>query len=97
MKWDKVKNFVFGGGAAVVFVLLMGFIDWRIGVKVDAAINELPAHVQNELKAADKIVNMDTHIATNANGVASNKEDIFEEKRRLEMAFDVLMRPDPNP
>ena len=38
MNWDKIKNFVIGGAAAAIFVAFMGFVDWRIGVKVDEAL-----------------------------------------------------------
>ena len=32
MKWEKIKNFVIGGGAAFIMVLLLGFLDWRAQV-----------------------------------------------------------------
>ena len=87
MNWDKAKNFVLGGGAAVLLVALMGFIDWRIGVKLDAALKA------QDLGTDTKIISMDTNIATNKSGVAENKEDGEETRQQLRDVAAVLMRP----
>ena len=85
MKWDQIKKFVFGGAGAVVFLLIMGFIDWRIGVKVDAAL------AAQDLGTDIKIINMDKATATNTSGVSENKEDITVNRQNVERAFDFLM------
>ena len=85
MNWDKVKNWVFGGGGAVVFLLLMGFVDWRVGVKVDAALSAL------SIGTDPKIVSMDTSIADNTRTGAENAEDISEEKQKLRDVANILM------
>jgi hypothetical protein len=85
MSWEKVKNWVFGGGGAIAFILLMGFVDWRVGVKVSEALSA------QDLGTDSKIISMDSNIATNTNDIADNKEDILEEKRRLEKVAEILM------
>ena len=90
MSWEKVKNFVFGGAGAVGFVLLMGFIDWRVGVKVDAAL------AAQDLGTDAKIVEMDKATALNTAGVKDNREDIEDNERRVEQAFAVLLGRDPD-
>ena len=85
MNWEKIKNFVFGGAGAVGFVLLMGFIDWRVGVKVDAAL------AAQDLGTDAKIVEMDKATALNTAGVKDNREDIEDNERRVEQAFAVLL------
>ena len=85
MSWDKAKNWVFGGGGAVAFVLFMGFVDWRIGVKVADAL------AAQDLATDHKIVSMDTNIAANTRTGEENAEDIADNERRVEQAFAVLM------
>ncbi len=85
MTWEKVKNWVFGGSGAVAFLLLMGFIDWRVGVKVADAL------AAQDLGTDTKIVEMDKATAANTSGVAENKEDITGLESRVQLAFKVLM------
>ena len=85
MNWDKIKNWVFGGGGAVVFILLMGFIDWRVSVKVSAALTA------QDLGTDTKIVSMDTSIADNKRTGEENAEDIEQNRRNVESAFAALM------
>ena len=90
MNWEKVKGFVLGGGALMVFGLLMGFVNWRIGVLVDEAI------AAQDLGTDTKIISMDTNIATNEFGIAENKEDNEATEQRLQDVAAVLMRPPGN-
>ena len=87
MSWDKVKNWVFGGGGAVAFVLLMGFIDWRVGVKVDEAL------ASQDIGTDAKIISMDDEIDANAAGVQANKDRGELTQRQLEQVAEILMRP----
>jgi len=86
MNWDKIKNFVIGGAAAAVLVAFMGFVDWRIGVKVDEAIAAL------DIGTDTKIIAMDQATATNTTGVAENKEDNADTKQQLRDVARVLMQ-----
>lgn len=88
MSWDKAKNWVFGGGGAVAFVLFMGFVDWRVGVKVDAALAAM------DLGTDAKIVEMDKVAASNTRTGEENAKDIAENKQAVRDAFRVLMEGD---
>lgn len=85
MKWEQIKNWVFGGGGAVAFVLFMGFVDWRIGVKVNEAL------AAQDLATDAKIVAMDKHIADNTRTGSENGEDIDDLDERVKMAFQALL------
>ena len=74
-----------GGGGAVAFLLFMGFVDWRIGEKVNDAL------AAKDLGTDTKIIEMDKATASNTSGVAENKEDIGGLDRRTELAFAALM------
>jgi len=87
MNWNMVKNFAVGGGAVLLFALLMGFVNWRIGVLVDEAI------AAQDLGTDTKIISMDTNIATNEFGIAENKEDNEDTRQQLRDVAAVLMRP----
>ena len=89
MSWEKIKNWVFGGGGAVAFVLLMGFIDWRVGVKVDEKL------AAQDIGTDSKIVAMDAVSAENTRTGEENAEDIAENKQAVRDAFIALMREDP--
>jgi len=78
--WDKAKNFVFGGVGAVVFVAFLGFVDWRIGVKIDEAF-------EKNLAKAEKIINMDRSIADNTRTGEENGEDIGQLRSANELAM----------
>ena len=83
--WDKAKGFVFGGGALFVFVLLMGFIDWRVSVKVQEAL------AAQDIGTDTKIIAMDKVSAENTRTGSENAEDIQENKNNVAQAFRVLM------
>lgn len=89
MKWDKVKNFILGGGAAVLVVILFGYLEWRIAVNVADALTA------QDIGTDAKIIAMDKATASNTAGVAWNKESISEEKRRLERVAAILMGETP--
>lgn len=85
MKWEHIKNWVFGGGGAVAFVLFMGFVDWRIGVKVNEAL------ANQDLATDAKIVAMDKDIADNTRTGSENAEDIEQNRERVQAAFEALL------
>lgn len=87
MTWDKVKNFVIGGGLVLAWAVTLGFLDWRASVYVTEKIAAL------DLGTDSKIIAMDTATATNTSGVAENKEDIEATDQRLRDVAMVLMRP----
>ena len=35
---DKLKNFILGGGMALIWVMTLGFLDWRSSVHADNAL-----------------------------------------------------------
>lgn len=82
--WDKARNWVFGGGGAIAFILFMGFIDWRIGVKIADSFTE-------NLSGTVKIVAMDTSIAFNKRTGEENAEDIEQGRRADELAMYRLL------
>lgn len=85
MKWDNVKNWLFGGGGAVALILFMGFVDWRIGVKINEAL------AQQDIGTDAKIVAMDSSIADNRRTGEENAEDIEQNRQRVEAAFAALI------
>ena len=108
MKWDKVKNFVIGGGLILVWGITLGFLDWRAQVHASdiLATNksklQINAMIDTKLKAVDlgtdsKIVSMDTNIATNTSGVAENKEDGEFRSQQLRDVANVLFRRNQPP
>ena len=101
MTWEKIKNFVLGGGAAVVLIALFAFADWRAQVyatnawKDDNVRLKLNEMIDNKLAAQDlatdsKIVSMDAERATNKAATVRNREEIDDNERRVEEAFRIL-------
>jgi len=82
--WEKARNWVFGGGGAVAFVLFMGFVDWRIGVKINTAFSD-------NLSGTVKIIDMDKIAAANTRTGEENAEDIEQNRRADELAMRRLM------
>ena len=82
--WEKARSWVFTGGGAVMFLLFMGFVDWRIGVKVDEAFTKA-------LSGTIKIVTMDTSIASNKRTGEENSEDIEQNRHTNELAMRRLI------
>jgi hypothetical protein len=85
MKWDQVKNWVFGGGGAVALILLMGFVDWRIGVKIDEAL------ASQDLATDSNIMAISASVADNKRTGEENAEDIEQNRERVEAAFSALL------
>ncbi len=85
MKWDQVKNWVFGGGGAVAIILLMGFVDWRIGVKIDEAL------ASQDLATDSNIMAINASVADNKRTGEENAEDIEQNRERVEAAFSALL------
>ncbi len=90
MNWDKAKNFVIGGGLALVWVVTLAFLDWRASVYVAEGLADM------DLGTDAKIVSMDVEIDANGAAAAANTTRIDGNERRVEQAFAVLMgRPVP--
>lgn len=70
---------------SVVSVIGLALMDWRIGVKVDAAL------AAQDLGTDSKIVAMDANIADNTRTGEENAEDIEQNRRNVEAAFRRLM------
>lgn len=87
---DKIKNFVMGGGAAVVLVVFWQFVEWRVAVAVSEAL------AAQDIGTDSKIISMDSKIQANGAGVADNREDIEDNERRVEQAFAVLLGRNPD-
>lgn len=85
MSWDKIKNFVIGGGLVIAWGMTLGFLDWRAQVHVATALAAL------DLGTDIKIIDMDTDIADNTRTGSENAEDIQENKDNVAQAFRVLM------
>jgi hypothetical protein len=107
MKWDKIKNFVFGGGAAVVFALVLGWLDWRAEVhateayKSDAGQLAINAMIDTKIAAMNigsdqKIIDMDSDRATNTHDIETNTENIVINRDDVRRAFQVLMGDNPD-
>lgn len=85
MTWEKLKNFVIGGGFLVLGGILLAYLDWRIAVGVDEALAGL------DIKSDAKIVSMDQDIQTNASNIEHNKENNDRTQRQLEEVARILM------
>lgn len=92
--WEKVKNFVIGGGFLVIGGLLLAYMEWRVSVNVDKALANL------DIQTDTNIVNMKDDIHTNASNIQLNTTDInhnreFNERtqRQLEEVARILMQP----
>lgn len=70
---------------SVVSVIGLALMDWRISVKVEAAL------AAQDLGTDSKIVAMDTNIADNKRTGEENAEDIEQNRRNVEAAFRRLM------
>ena len=102
--WDKIKNFVFGGGLLLAWAITLGFLDWRAEhhareyLKTDDGIRLINEMIDGALSSQDlatdsKIVDMDSNIQANAATGAENKEDIeFVQQQLIDIA-NILMRP----
>ncbi len=102
MKWEKIKNFVIGGGAAFIMVLLLGFLDWRAQVHASTlleseqsklAINALiDAKISSiDFATDEKIVDMDSDRQANTHNIETNTENITINRDDVRRAFCVLM------
>ena len=63
----------------------MGFVDWRVGVKVDDALAAM------DIGTDAKIVSMDDEIDANGAKADANTTRIDGNERRVEQAFAALM------
>ena len=107
MTWDKIKNFVFGGGAVVVLAVLVWYINitaagsaaeaWKteeVQLKLNAMIDEKLAAL--EVPSEATLTAQGGRIDINAAAIAENDQDIEQTTRRLEAVAEILMRP-PDP
>lgn len=69
----------------IVLAVLAAFADWRIGVKIDDALSS------QDIGTDAKIVDMDKNIASNKALSERNREEIDDNERRVEQAFEILM------
>ena len=90
--WPAVKDNWSQVTVAVSIIFLLGgaLADWRIGVKVDAAVAALEFIGPKD----QKVIDMDSATATNTFGVATNKENIVVNRQSVERAFDYIMDTD---
>lgn len=91
MNWEKSKNFIIGGGAAVLMVVFLFAMDWRVQVHVAAQFKSVAAEDPG-ISTNAKIIAMDTERQANTLGVANNKEDISDTDERLAAVAAILMR-----
>ncbi len=94
-KWEQIKEIkgLIGGLATLATVLIVigtALMEWRVSVRVTAAL------AAQDLGTDTKIVAMDKVSALNTAGVSSNKENIEDNERRVEQAFAVLLGRDPD-
>lgn len=92
---EQFKEFkgLIGGLAALATVLIViggVLMEWRVSVNVTSAL------AQQDLGTDTKIVSMDKVAALNTAGVSANKDNIEDNKDRVEQAFAVLLGRDPN-
>ncbi len=92
---EQLKEFkgLIGGLAALATVLILiggVLMEWRVSVNVASALEA------QDLGTDTKIVSMDKVAALNTAGVSANKDNIEDNKDRVEQAFAVLLGRDPN-
>ncbi len=92
---EQLKEFkgLIGGLAALATVLIVigsVLMEWRVSVNVASALGA------QDLGTDIKIVSMDKVAALNTAGVSANKDNIEDNKDRVEQAFAVLLGRDPN-
>jgi hypothetical protein len=94
-KWEQVKEIkgLIAGLATLATVLIVigaAMMEWRVNVRVAAAL------AAQDLGTDTKIVAMDKVSALNTAGVSANKDNIEDNERRVEQAFAVLLGRDPD-
>ena len=88
MKWDKIKNFVLGGGLVLVWAVTLGFLDWRAQVYAREEVAKL------DIGTDQKIIDMDSDRLTNTHDIETNTENIVINRDDVRRAFLVLMGED---
>ncbi len=102
--WERIKNSWPQITALVIVLLAVGgsYLEWRLAVNFktnlnsDAAALKINSLIDARIAGIDiatdqKVVTMDTNIATNTAGVARNKEEVDDVERTLEKVADILM------
>lgn len=104
MTWDKIKNFVFGGGAAIVLVMVLAWMDYRAAsTAADAWTTEavqlkLNAMIDAKLAGLDvpsdaSIVEISGRQDTTDANVANNTTNITLTQSQLQQVANILMQP----
>ncbi len=102
--WDKIKD---NWGQILALVAALGiiggaYLEWRLAVNFTTNLNSEAAALKiNELIDAriagidiatdQKVVSMDTNIATNTSDIAHNEEEINENEQKLRDVANILM------
>lgn len=93
MTWDKIKNFVIGGGLVLVWAITLGFLDWRASVHADTAVAAKIAQISTNTT----IVEMDKTIDANTLNITNNASDIEFTQEQLRDIAQILMQPPADP
>ncbi len=96
-KWTQIKDIkgllaALAAAFAVVSIIGLAVMDWRISVHVTTSVDD--AFTKN-LAGSIKIVSMDTNIATNKRTGEENAEDIQQNRRADELAMMRLLGMPP--
>lgn len=93
MTWEKLKNFVIGGGFLVIGGMLLAYLEWRVAVNVSEALASL------DIQTDTNIVTMKGDIQANAATndvqdikIANNEESNDRTQRQLEAVAEILMQ-----
>ena len=94
MTWEKLKNFVIGGGFLVIGGMLLAYMEWRVLVNVDEALANL------DIQTDTNIVSMKDDIQANTTTnnvqdikITNNEESNDRTQRQLEAVAEILMQP----
>ncbi len=87
MNWNKIKNFVIGGGLVLVWAVTLGFLDWRAQVYANKAVATF------DIGTDQKIVDMDDERQENTLNIGHNKENIGLTQQQLRDVANILMQP----
>lgn len=94
MNWEKLKNFVIGGGFLVIGGMLLAYLEWRVSVNIDEALASLDIQTDSNIVSMKSDIHTNTlDIQVNTTDIGHNREYNERTQRQLEEVARILMQP----